>query len=562
LTAQGSPDGTFLLAGFWYLQAEGTMATAAQIAANLKNAQRSCGPRTATGKSHSKVNALKHGMRSKTLIFPEDDASAFHAKLDALTAEIQPRNANERECLEDYVSSSWRLQRVLQAQVARAYARLESESSEQASREREEALALAKRLFGSLYETDAGDQMHAPAVSLRDELRSLSSVEPTIGSDHPARLVLRLRGKLAGCEWMLARWSEFEAKLDQNLPLRPTDSAKAIRMLGSEPAEAFQDREVAIIFFAGFVLRGPETACDKESSRLARDHGQCQSRSLAGARDAHAFLPRSPSELRTTLLQIAGRERAGLEAEVEELQQLAALDAADAPARLLTDRSPAGRRLRQYELQCTRATDRSFDRLLDLIRNRNSTVTTDALRISGTTREIDATFDLGAAASTSTTPINVASEPEVPAPAPSEPPAAPKNTTNEPNFATNDWRPACEHSRARVAEPQNATNEANSPCDTRSCRQRIRRKRRSIQRREHRTNRHNRFLRAPPVERRAASARGAGVRDHNQHGPPVRRGSPKARLRAVKNADSGAVVRKPPCYTGFKQWFDRFLGGR
>jgi hypothetical protein len=38
------------------------MATARQIAANRRNAQRSTGPRTAAGKSTSSRNALRHGL--------------------------------------------------------------------------------------------------------------------------------------------------------------------------------------------------------------------------------------------------------------------------------------------------------------------------------------------------------------------------------------------------------------------------------------------------------------------------------------------------------------------
>ena len=44
------------------------MATAAQIEANLLNAQKSTGPRTDEGKARARLNALKHGMSARTFI--------------------------------------------------------------------------------------------------------------------------------------------------------------------------------------------------------------------------------------------------------------------------------------------------------------------------------------------------------------------------------------------------------------------------------------------------------------------------------------------------------------
>ena len=54
------------------------MATAAQIAANRRNAQRSTGPRTAAGKARVSQNAKqKHGFRSTLTAIPDYDAPLF-----------------------------------------------------------------------------------------------------------------------------------------------------------------------------------------------------------------------------------------------------------------------------------------------------------------------------------------------------------------------------------------------------------------------------------------------------------------------------------------------------
>jgi hypothetical protein len=59
------------------------MATAAQIEANRRNAQRSVGPRTQTGKDRSKLNALGHGCRANILVLPIEDFGEYEQEADA-----------------------------------------------------------------------------------------------------------------------------------------------------------------------------------------------------------------------------------------------------------------------------------------------------------------------------------------------------------------------------------------------------------------------------------------------------------------------------------------------
>ena len=58
--------------------------------ANRRNAQKSTGPRTAAGKDRARFNAVKHGMRAKTVILPGEDPDALQARLDAWTNDLQP----------------------------------------------------------------------------------------------------------------------------------------------------------------------------------------------------------------------------------------------------------------------------------------------------------------------------------------------------------------------------------------------------------------------------------------------------------------------------------------
>jgi len=71
------------------------MATKRQIAANRRNARHSTGPKTLQGKAAS-MNALRHGLRARTMVVPgehQEDFDQIHAGLQGL---YQPENPAEQ----------------------------------------------------------------------------------------------------------------------------------------------------------------------------------------------------------------------------------------------------------------------------------------------------------------------------------------------------------------------------------------------------------------------------------------------------------------------------------
>jgi hypothetical protein len=88
------------------------MATQKQIEANRRNAEKSTGPRTPEGKAAVRLNALRHGMRARTVVLPGEDRQEFERLCDVLEAEWQPRTATELFYLEQMAVSQWKLTRM------------------------------------------------------------------------------------------------------------------------------------------------------------------------------------------------------------------------------------------------------------------------------------------------------------------------------------------------------------------------------------------------------------------------------------------------------------------
>jgi hypothetical protein len=79
--------------------------------ANRRNALRSTGPKTESGKQVSRCNALRHGLTAETIICALEDADDYKAFEAAITADYDAQSAVERELVLRLASILWRLRR-------------------------------------------------------------------------------------------------------------------------------------------------------------------------------------------------------------------------------------------------------------------------------------------------------------------------------------------------------------------------------------------------------------------------------------------------------------------
>ena len=87
------------------------MTSLRQIEANRRNALRSTGPKTETGKQRSSKNAVRHGLTAETVIEPLEDPEDYKAFEQAVTADYEAETAVERELVLRLASLLWRLRR-------------------------------------------------------------------------------------------------------------------------------------------------------------------------------------------------------------------------------------------------------------------------------------------------------------------------------------------------------------------------------------------------------------------------------------------------------------------
>jgi len=88
---------------------------------NRQNSQKSCGPRTETGKARSSQNALKNGLYAVSAKLPSEDQELYLAHSAAFVADLNPQGAAQQALVEIISDNTWRLRRVrvlLEAQTS------------------------------------------------------------------------------------------------------------------------------------------------------------------------------------------------------------------------------------------------------------------------------------------------------------------------------------------------------------------------------------------------------------------------------------------------------------
>lgn len=89
------------------------MSSPSQAQASRANGALSQGPVTPEGKSASSQNALRHGLRSPTVVLPTEDPEEFAQHQAAYVKRFRPIDQPERDLVEAMAAARWRLKRLM-----------------------------------------------------------------------------------------------------------------------------------------------------------------------------------------------------------------------------------------------------------------------------------------------------------------------------------------------------------------------------------------------------------------------------------------------------------------
>jgi hypothetical protein len=328
---------------------------------NLKNSRKSTGPRTPEGKARSRFNALKHGCRARSPILPGEDADAFRRRLDAWNGDLEPRDRVEQFLVHRAVQLSWQLERADRA-LAKGLDDARSAEVDRLAQLADEVAALGRRLFWDprgptcfypQFETTIGK---IPRVSWSGQIDD---------PDDPARLLNRLESTALGCAWLLDQWGELRDALERYHGWQPPDRFKAIRLLGRQPLDVWEDERVMAIYLACGAMdpAGPEAPSEFQDVANELHFGERERFvERLNARRAAAGRPAGPEAGEAVLLAIVSEEEVRLEELLaQHLEREVSSDSV-----LEFDASEAGERLRRYQATC----DRALLRVLEALRKR------------------------------------------------------------------------------------------------------------------------------------------------------------------------------------------------
>ena len=248
-------------------------------------------------------DAVHRTLTAETLVLGDEDPQALEVRREAWHGCLLPADDVEQRLVDDAVVHTWMQDRARRAQAVRANANLAQFGVAQAVNDEKEVEELSQRLYKdrtgplTFYPTDS------ELVKLLEKTRIATTSyagDNKVDADRPSALVLRLHATLIGCEWMLGEWAELKAILDRGKKWLPCDKLKAVRLLGRQPLDAIDDRDVAMVFLATSVLQGSSQWFWEISTELSEpDLGHF--RNNAAARKFKSLRPKDAASAREAL---------------------------------------------------------------------------------------------------------------------------------------------------------------------------------------------------------------------------------------------------------------------
>ncbi len=337
------------------------MVSEAKIAANRRNATKSCGPKTEAGKNAARFNALKHGLTAEIAMLPEEDAAVYDSWRSDWFDVYKPRNGLEAAKVERSFYLWWQLGRIARAQSAQLCEKARTAEGERQASEARETIELSIQLFLPTPEARWGTAENSKRAGERDKAPGTRDR----GFEHPALIESRLEELEDGCRWLHAQWKEEAAILEAGKAWGAIECFKAIRLMGMHVLSAIDLTEVADFLRPCVALAGKGIGLARETwTLLAPPEAERGWEVVRGQLEPDNALPMSADEAREWLRETVEQQIARLAEKIEEHESVAEVHKALAPNLHAFDWSPLAERTRRYERACQRTVDR-IDRELE-----------------------------------------------------------------------------------------------------------------------------------------------------------------------------------------------------
>ena len=176
-------------------------------------------------------------------------------------------------------------------------------------------------------------------------------------------MVLRLESSEVGCQWLLEKWNELLALLEEGQSWKANERFMALRMLRLNTLDVMHAEAITSILQACQALEPGASGLVEEfwNELVAAKEGWSLERLRGWMRETPP--PADEAAARLELIEIVQVEVATLEETLKELEENAAIEHKYFAHRHAVDFSPEGVLTRRYEATCQRYVDRFFREL-------------------------------------------------------------------------------------------------------------------------------------------------------------------------------------------------------
>ena len=146
------------------------MSTQRKIDSARANGAKSHGPITEQGRKKSSMNALKHGITARTVLFSNDNHAEYDALLESYVQSLQPIDPFEMDLVVEMVNTKWQQSRVQ---------KFETELFDREMDEQKEKLDESYESYDETFEQTHAFRMLTHCPSMRMLHREASRLERT-----------------------------------------------------------------------------------------------------------------------------------------------------------------------------------------------------------------------------------------------------------------------------------------------------------------------------------------------------------------------------------------------